>query len=113
MAEPIFIATLANGREFYSFRTRLEGSEYNFAFQWNIRQERWYMTLADAENVNIVASVCVVCDFDLLRYSHHDERCPPGGLIAIDLTGGNSPPGLKELGVDKRVRLTYFPVDEA
>jgi len=111
MAEPIFIATLADGREFYSLRTRLNDLEYGFTFQWNIRQERWYMTIADAEDSNILASICVVCDFDFLRYGHHDARCPPGILIAYDLTGNNLPPGLKELGVDKRVRLTYHPVD--
>ena len=112
MATPLYLATLADGREYYSFRTRLEGKEYNFTMQWSIRQERWYMTIADAENVNLLASVGVVCDFDLLRYGRHDERCPPGALLALDLTGDNLPPGLKELGVDKRVRLAYFPQEE-
>lgn len=113
MADPVYLATVADGKEFYSFRTRLDGSDYNFTFHWNKRQERWYMTIADAENANIGASICVVCNFDLLRYLHHDTRCPPGEMYAVDLTNLDTPPGLTELGIDQRVRLTYYPLEEA
>jgi hypothetical protein len=90
----------------------LDGRDYLFTFLWNQREARWYFNLLDEENVLIAASVKVICDIALLRFYEFDPRTPPGVLIAMDLTDDNSPPGFDELGIGRRVELTYYPATE-
>lgn len=89
----------------YTQRVVLDGREYTLGFQWNQREAKWYLSLADQDGVAIVHGIKVVADFPLLR-TLTDRRAPPGEIWAQDRSGTGADPGLRELGV--RVILVYM-----
>lgn len=99
-------------RAFYSQRARLDERDYTMRFQWNQRAGRWFFSLFDAEDEPILQGVKLVANFPILRYWHHDPRCPAGELWVHDLTGDGSPPGFEELGIGKRCELAYHALAE-
>lgn len=109
---PYVIPTLANGVPYYTFRTKLDGRDYNFRFAWNQRMERWFMDIMDTEENPLALGIKIVANQRLLRFYQHDDRLPPGELMAVDLSGDGSPPGFYDLGIGKRCELSYFAVTE-
>lgn len=101
-----------SGIAYQSQKTRLDGRDYILRFSFNEREARWYLAIFDEEETPLLAGIKLVSNWKLLRFHHHDPRVPPGELMAIDLTGDNSPPGLDDFGIDKRVTLTYFTADD-
>jgi len=93
----------------YTQRTALDGTEYVIAFDWNDREQHWYMDIADREGVAIATGIKVVCDWPLLRRCV-DGRAPAGAIIAIDQSGSGADPGLTDLGA--RVELLYLDAEE-
>jgi hypothetical protein len=87
----------------YTQRTILDGREYVLGFNWNSRDARWSLSLADAAGVPIVSGIYIVCGVALLRLVT-DVRCPPGDIFARDKDGLGDP-GFNDLGV--RVDLIY------
>ncbi len=98
------------GVAYYTQRSRLDGRDYLLRFAWNQREERWYLSLFDDEESPLVQSIKLVCNWPILRHYRSDPRVPPGELMAMDLTGNNTPPGFEELGEGLRVELLYFPI---
>lgn len=96
---------------FYSMTVALDGSDYLFEFRYNQREDCWYFDLSLTDGTLLVAGVKVVCNRPLLK-RFVDTRLPPGTLIAFANTNDASPPGLTELGEDRRVTLVYSPKDE-
>ena len=88
----------------YSQRVTLDGREYQVTLQWNQREAKWYVSLADADGAPIVDGVKVVANFPLLR-TLTDRRAPPGEMFAMDRSGAGVDPGLRDLG--RRVLLVY------
>lgn len=93
----------------YTQRTILDGREYLLRFLWNMREAKWYLSIADQTGSPIVDGIKVVADFPLTRRIV-DERCFPGSLIAMDTSEKGLDPGLTELG--DRVVLVYDSVTE-
>jgi hypothetical protein len=89
-------------------RINLDGRTFTIELMWNMTEERWHLSIYDAEEEPIVLGVCVVANWPLLRYSQFDPRMPPGEMLAQDLTGDGSPPGVDDFGLGKRVELTYY-----
>ncbi len=96
----------------YTQRVRLEGSDYKLLFRWHTREARWRIDMFDAEDDALIRGLAVEANRPLLRYYQFDDRVPPGELIAVATTTDTSPPGLEELGVGKRVELTYYPAED-
>lgn len=96
---------------FYSMITNLDGTDYLFEFRYNQREDCWYFDLSLTDGTLLVAGIKVVCNRPLLR-KFVDTRLPPGTLIALSNTTDASPPGLEELGEDRRVTLIYSPFGE-
>lgn len=96
------------GVPFYSQKTRLDGVDYLLSFRYSQREDRWYLSIADSEELPILQGLKIVANWPLLYPHRYDPRVPPGELMAIDLTSDTSPPGLSEMGEGKRVQLTYF-----
>jgi hypothetical protein len=88
-------------------QTTLEGVTYYFDFQWNFREEAWFMSILDADLDPILSGRRIVLNFPLLRLV--DERRPPGQILALAETGGEDP-GYDELG--SRVKLYYLTAEE-
>lgn len=102
--------------------TTLDGVDFVLRFLFNEREGKWYLSLADADDVSIVHGVKIVPLISLLR-KVTDARRPAGLLMARDLTGPDVDfaagqkvldldPGLTDLGAGGRVRLFYFTADE-
>ncbi|HYQ47152.1 MAG TPA: hypothetical protein VER11_34515 [Polyangiaceae bacterium] len=96
------------GVPFYTQKTRLDGVDYVLSFRHSQREDRWYLSIADAEEVPILTGLKLVTNWPLLQAYRFDPRVPPGELMASTLTTDDSPPGLNELGEGLRVQLIYF-----
>ncbi len=96
----------------YAFDERviLEGVEYVFSFQWNARASAWFMTIRDADDVQIVGSVPIRVDTSMTEHLRNLAGMPPGSFVAIDTTDSGVDPGEDELG--ERVRLIYLTAAE-
>lgn len=93
----------------FDLQVELDGTTYTLEFQWNERDEGWYLTTKTAEDDIIVAGRRVVLDMPLLsRFA--DDRLPDGVLVAIDTSGTGAEPGYEDLG--RRVLLLYHPRSE-
>ena len=97
----------------------LEGTLYNFEFDYNERGACWYMSVADADGVDIANGVKLVTGFPLLRKCK-DPRRPgwqPATGVAGDFfvqctTSDLTPPGLYDLLAGSgRCSLAYVSSD--
>lgn len=105
------LPTLNDATPFYTFRTKLEGADYQFTFRFDERREAWMFDLDTLDGVAIIHGQMVTCGRDLLGRVAKKER-PPGILWAMNLfepaEGGRlARPGLLDLGPQGRCRLYY------
>lgn len=80
----------------YRQTTTLEGVTYILQFDFNMRACAWYLSIADADNVDIYNGVKLTVGFLLLRKCA-DPRRPPGDFMVLSSTSDLSPPGMLEL----------------
>lgn len=107
MANPLEIP-IPSDTPLFSQRIALDGQEYLLQFDWNDREQRWYMSLLDIDEKPLAMGMKIVANVPILR-RFTLPSLPPGDLIAIDLSNQfGEPPTYTELGI--RVRLFYFPV---
>jgi hypothetical protein len=92
----------------YVQNTTLDGVEYVLRFRWNQRESKWYLAIELPDETVLVAGIKVVADWPLLKMQT-SELLPPGELFAVDSTGQETDPGLRDLG--ERVTLFYFEGD--
>lgn len=98
---------------FYDQITSLEGTDYLLTFQYNQREECWYLSISNAAGVLQVAGLKLVQGWPLLGGRFAGREIPPGELIVMtNDESDDSPPGLTELGEGKRCELIYFTADE-
>jgi hypothetical protein len=96
---------------FYVQTTTLEGVLYTLSFQYNQRVSAYYLSIADANGVDIYNGVKLICNQRLLRKCA-DPRKPPGDFWVISSTNDNSPPQLNDLVIGTgRCSLFYFSSD--
>lgn len=93
---------------YYEFEIELDGTEFRLEFRFNPRDDSWYMTMRDTDDVVLRAGIRVVRSWDLLRLWAEATR-PDGQILSIDQGVISAPPTLNQLGKD--VLLLYF--DEA
>lgn len=91
--------------EFYSQQTVLDGQNYTLEFEWNRREEAWYMAMLTDQEEPILYDIKLVVDFPLGR-REQDPRMPPGLLLAVDTSGEQLSPAIDDLGT--RVILVYI-----
>lgn len=96
----------------------LEGSLFQFQFDYNERGACWYMSLADADGVDIYNGVKLVLGFPLLKKCR-DPRRPgaqtgttsAGDLIVTSSTSDLTPPSYFDLAAGGKNRLKYISSD--
>ena len=98
------------GEPLYQERVRLEDRDYIFRFDWNNREQRFYMGIKSQDETSLIAGVKVVSNWGLLTRHHFNPDLPQGELIPIDIEGGGAPPTFRDFGT--RVRLFYYSSDE-
>jgi hypothetical protein len=81
---------------FWTQTTTLEGVTFYLTFSYNQRCQVWYLSIADAENVDIYNGMKLVCGVPLL-VNCADPRQPAGVLVVVSSTADSSPPGLNDL----------------
>jgi hypothetical protein len=106
-----------NTTPFYTVKTLLDGSQFQFQFQWNHETSTWSFDLYDTNGSPVVQGIKVVPGIALLGRSHYLDNCPPGELLCTTLDPVNdSPPGLVDLdltpGTQGRCRLYYLPFND-
>lgn len=105
-----YLPTLYDGTAFYRQKTTLDGVDYNLEFQWSTREERWYLTVYDSSFVLLAGPIKVLTNWPMFQYYHDRAGFPPGELIATSVSPDDSPPGFYDLGIGRRVTLTYLGV---
>jgi hypothetical protein len=99
------------GLSSYFQTTTFEGTDYVLQFDYNQRCASWYLSIADADNVDIYNGIKLVTGFSLLKKCV-DPRRPPGAMFLFSSTSDQSPPGLYDLlpGIG-RCSLIYVTSD--
>lgn len=97
---------------YYDCQVTLDGRNYIFDFQYSSREERWYFDLSLNDGTPIAKGIKVVCGVDFLAKKRWNPNVPPGLLFARTTSKDASPPTLDELGIGKRVKLTYVSPED-
>ncbi len=93
----------------YEQTVTLDGIPYLLDFQYNQREDRWYLELSTVDGDPIYGAVKLVPEYPLFCQCV-DARQPPGQFFVISSEANDdSPPGLDELDVGARCKLVYIP----
>lgn len=91
----------------------LEGKDLSMRFDYNGREDRWYLDVRDEDGELVVGAVKVRCGQDLLAKARA-RAVLEGYVLALDLaatdTNPGAPPAFADLG--RRVRLFYLTASE-
>lgn len=97
----------------------LDGVDYVFHFTWNMRGG-WYIGLDDSNGDPIFQARKVVIAVNFLDGVRYDARCPPGDLVALDVSGRDLDPSYLDLvagssydDLQGRVLIAYIPFGES
>ncbi len=90
--------------EFYVERVELDSVVFELTFAWNTREEKWFLSVADADGVALASGIKIVADWPLFQ-SVSNADMPAGTMLANDTSGAGLDPGLDDLG--DRVLLMY------
>lgn len=96
---------------FSSQSVTLDGAVYGLRFQYNQREDCYYMSIYDVTlGTDILSSVKLVSNSLLVqRYNGGViEGLPPGDFMALSSASDDSDAGLGELGLTRRVTLYYL-----
>jgi len=94
---------------YYEFEVELDDVEFKLEFRYNDRDDAWYMTVLDPEDVVLRAGIRVVLSWALLRLWADTTR-PGGDIISVNQGSVLVPPTLTQLGAE--VVLNYFDASE-
>lgn len=81
----------------FSVSVTLDKISYILAFDYNYRNESWYVTICTNEFDVIAASVLITAHLPLF-YAYNDPRLPQGKLYVEDTTGKSSNPKFNSFG---------------
>jgi hypothetical protein len=93
----------------YVFTVELDGVEFKLSFKFNGRDDAWYFSILDTNDVVLRAGLKVVNEWTLLRLWAEANR-PGGEIIAVNQGNVPAPPTLNQLGAE--VVLTYLDSTE-
>ena len=94
---------------FFTETVTLTGTDYDLAFQYCQREDRWYLSVYTTEGDPIYVGQKIVPSIPLFRKCA-DGRKPLGTIVAQTLTLDDTPPRLLELG--DRIKLYYYEPGE-
>lgn len=93
---------------YYEFEIDLDGVEFKLQFQYNDRDDAWYLSVLDTDDTMLRAGIKVVNSWSLLRL-WASESAPAGDIVSVSQGDLSAPPTLNQLGAE--VLLQYL--DEA
>lgn len=96
---------------FYKVTVTLTGTEYVLDYQYNQREDRWYLSLYDTNGNAIYTGRKIVLSVPLFRKCATGNK-PLGDIFAQSLTADDTPPKLDDIGTDSRAVLVYYEPGE-
>lgn len=104
------VRTLFDGSAHYRQSTPLDGQVFVLHFNWNERDQNWYLSVHDADDNPIRGTIGkkLVQDYPVFLRAYTDDR-PIGELMVIS-SSSTDDPGLLDLG-DGTV-LVYIPRED-
>ena len=104
------IQTLDDGLAHYRQTTPLDGVIYVLNFDYNSRDQNWYLSVHDSEDQPIEGCVGrkLVTNWPVL-FRSTDPNKPPGEIIVVSVSTSEDP-GLTDLGND--IILSYVPAED-
>jgi hypothetical protein len=88
----------------YEMTLPLSGVQYRLKFDYNGREDRYYLSIYTTEGEKIRTGLKVVTNWDVLDGAQHPDR-PPGMLAFVDLSLDGDPPTFAD--ITTKVTLTY------
>lgn len=88
----------------YSYLIDLQGGQFELAFNFNGRMDRWLFSIRTASGDPILTNIVIVANRPLIG-QYADPRLPAGDFIAFDTSGAGIDPGRFDLGA--RVMMVY------
>lgn len=104
----IVIPTLDSQFTSFSIIIELDLVLFNLVFNWNSRENEWYMSILDADEISIMTDVKLVLDYDLFE-DFVFENLPLGTFIFVQVTPDVV---LTEFNFGTDYQLTYYTADE-
>lgn len=93
LAVPLDTAASADA---WTQRTRLDGRDFTFGFEWNERAGAWFFSLYDEEEEPLLLSKKLVVERDLLFGLVGSTR-PAGSLLLLEVSGALTEAGRTSL----------------
>lgn len=85
----------------FTQRTILDGVAYNLSFRYNARMDRWILSVADANQNQLLSGICIQGLWPVITTWHNlIAGLFTGDFIAVDLTGQGRDPTELTLGGD-------------
>ena len=97
----------------YIISPTIDGVPYVMTFRLSSRENCYYADLALSDGTPLVMGKKIVCSVSLYARHRYNPQVPQGHLYCGPATGQiDDPPGLGELGIDRRCTLFYFTYAE-
>ena len=74
----------------YVFQVPLDETVFGFDFRFNVRDNRWYYDLLDADGVALRHGIKIVSNWPTLGRMAQQTR-PDGGIVAVRADGDDDP----------------------
>jgi len=87
-------------------RIALSRERFQLRFDWNTREESWYMSIYKDSKTPILYNAKILPGWIPFR-KFTVEGQPQGVFAVVDSSGTNTPPGRFDFGLGRRVRLIY------
>ncbi len=95
----------------YTARVSLDGVTYIMNWDYNGKEDRLYFDFLLADGTVLLRGIKVVLYYPLLSRTANPNSTP-GDLICTAPEVDDTPPGLGELGSDRRCQLWYYTPEE-
>jgi len=96
------LAIINQGPEYYEFSSNFDGVRYYLVFNYNRRNDTWYMDLKDATRQTLLAGLACLTDTQFLvtRFGLDNVLWADGEILISDSTGEGEDPSYLNFGAE-------------
>lgn len=106
------IATFRDYSSKFTEKIELNGEMFYLSFNWNTRAQQWYMTIADADENILLASVKLIIEYPLNNIYKDLNGFPKGIFYIWDLEENESTAEMTYDEFGSRYQLVFFTDEE-
>ena len=96
----------------WEYVVALDGINYGVRFNYNFREDSWYIDLFDADGNSVLAGIKLVVGYRLLASRRYLPGLPPGELIVVDTEMDPTTARISEKSLGARYVLVYATAAE-